>query len=102
MKSAVEITLSGSDREKLKKIVNSKKSPVRLVEQSQIVLYAEQGKTNKEIAKLVGGTENKIDRWRNRFASHGFAGIEKDRPRGANHGGKNSLEQASLRAKIIE
>ncbi len=32
----------------------------------------------------------------------GFRGIEKDLPRGANHGGKNSADQAKLRSKVIK
>ena len=44
---------------------------------------------------------NKVGRWRNRFAKRRLAGIEKDLPRGANHGGKNSAAQARLRSKII-
>jgi hypothetical protein len=31
-----------------------------------------------------------------------FQGIDKDLPRGANQGGKNSADQAKLRSKIIE
>jgi len=45
---------------------------------------------------------NTVGRWRNRYASEGLAGIEKDRPRGANHGGKNSADQARIRSLIIE
>jgi len=102
MKSAVEIKITDLEKEKLEKIITSKKTPVRLVERSKIILYASQGKTNQEIAKLLRFTENKVGRWRNRFASNSFAGIEKDLPRGANQGGKNSNAQAALRTKIIE
>jgi len=45
---------------------------------------------------------NKICRWRNRFEQSGLPGIEKDLPRGGNHGGKNTGEQAKLRTKIIK
>jgi len=45
---------------------------------------------------------NKVGRWRNRFAVHRFEGIEKDLPRGANHGGKNTEDQSKLRSKIIK
>ena len=43
-----------------------------------------------------------MGRWRNRFIEKGFQGIEKELPRGTNHGGKDSLKQAKLRAKVIE
>ena len=45
---------------------------------------------------------NTVGKWRNRFVENGFHGIEKELPRGANHGGKNSQEQAKLRSKIIQ
>ena len=40
-------------------------------------------------------------RWRKRFAEDGLSGIEKNLPRGNNHGGKNTRAQARLRQKII-
>jgi transposase len=43
-----------------------------------------------------------VCRWRNRFAEKRFQGIEKDLPRGGNHGGKNTKDQAKLRSKIIK
>ena len=102
MKKAVVIKISEAEKEKLTKIIASKKSPVRLIERSKIVLYASQGKTNREIAKLLGFTGSKIGRWRNRYAKDGFKGIEKDLPGGANHGGKKTGDQVALRSKIIE
>ena len=102
MRKAVAIKIGEKERERLTKISKSKKSPVRLVERSKIVLHSSQGKTNREIAGLLGFTENKVGRWRNRYAEEGFAGIEKDRPRGANHGGKKTSDQAALRSKVIE
>ena len=65
------------------------------------MLLASKGQPNYKIAQELGIDVNKVGRWRNRFVESGFAGIEKDRPRGANHGGKNSEEQAQLRSKII-
>ena len=37
----------------------------------------------------------------NRFVSEGIESIKKDRPRGANHGGKNTRKQQEIRAQII-
>ncbi len=56
---------------------------------------------NYQIAEELNIDVNKVGRWRNRFAERGLQGIEKDLPRGANHGGKNSAYQAKLRSKII-
>lgn len=102
MPAQVDITLSSGEQKQLEQILKSRKSSVRLIERSRIVLLAASGTPNYKIAEALGIDVNKVGRWRNRFAEDRFAGIEKDRPRGGNHGGKNSVEQAKLRSKIIE
>ncbi len=51
---------------------------------------------NYKIAEELEVNVNKVARCRNRFLERRIRGIEKDLPRGANHGGKNSVEQAKL------
>lgn len=102
MPAQVDITLSSGEQKQLEQILKSRKSSVRLIERSRIVLLAASGTPNYKIAEALGIDVNKVGRWRNRFAEDRFAGIEKDRPRGGNYGGKNSVEQAKLRSKIIE
>ena len=102
MRVAVEIEVSTKDRKKLEKWASSRSSPVRLRERARIVLMAADGLTNKEIAAELGTNADKVSRWRRRFADEGVPGIEKERPRGGNHGGKDSGEQARLRARVIE
>ena len=58
--------------------------------------------TNKAIAAQLGVDANKVGRWRSRVAKEGVGSIEKERPRGANHGGKHSDKQAQLRSQVIE
>jgi len=53
-------------------------------------------------AQRLKVTPDKVGKWRNRFAEGGIKAISKDRPRGTNHGGKDSVEQARLRRRIIE
>ena len=67
-----------------------------------MVLMAAEGKTNKAIAAELGVDENKVGRWRSRVAREGTGAIEKERPRGANQGGKDTEEQARLRSRVIE
>jgi len=55
-------------------------------------VLAAKGIPNYRIAQTLGIDVNKIGRWRNRFAENRLAGSEKDLPRGANHGGKHSVE----------
>ena len=66
-----------------------------------MMLMAADGMTNKAIAQELGTDQNKVGRWRRRFADQGMEGIAKERPRGGNHGGKCSKAQAQLRTKVI-
>jgi len=86
----------------LEKNLRSRTTPVRLVVGSHIILRASNGEPNYVIAEQLGIGINTVGRWRNRFAKLGLRGIEKELPRGGDHGGKKTEEQAKLRAKIIE
>ncbi len=101
MRIAASIELSTKERKTLQQYVTSRKAPVRLVERSRIVLLADEGASNQAIADELGITENKVGRWRNRYAEGGLKAIEKDRPRGKNHGGKKTLSQTRLRNTVI-
>lgn len=102
MPAPIKIELSVEEKKQLEKNVKSRTTPIRLIERSRIVLLAAKGFPNYQIAEKLGIDVNKVGRWRNRFSASRFAGIDKDLPRGANHGGKNSTEQAKLRSKIIK
>ena len=101
MRVAVKIDLSDADRQRLERLSRSRSAAVRLRERSQIVLMAAGGMTNKEIAEALGTDQNKVGRWRRRFADDGLDGIAKERPRGGNHGGKSTEAQAELRSEVI-
>ena len=102
MRVATPITLSNSDKKILEKNTRSRAVSIRLCERSKVVLLSAEGLENKAIAQQLNIPPNKVGKWRNRFAEGGIQSISKDRPRGANHGGKDTLEQARLRQKIIE
>ena len=101
MRVAVRIELSDGDRKRLERWSRSRSVAVRLQERSRIVLMAADGMTNKAIAEALGTDQNKVGRWRRRFAGEGVEGIAKERPRGGNHGGKCSKAQAELRREVI-
>ncbi|WP_419631349.1 helix-turn-helix domain-containing protein [Thiolapillus sp.] len=63
--------------------MRSSLSPVRLAQRAQIVLMANEGMRNQDIANALGIGRVKVSRWRNRYAQSGLAGIERDLPRGA-------------------
>ncbi len=102
MRVAIKITLSGSDKKILEKNTKSRAVSLRLSERSKVVLLSAEGLENKVIAQKLNIPPNKVGKWRNRFAEGGIKSISKDKPRGANHGGKDTLKQARLRKKIIE
>ena len=102
MPTQVEIILSSKEKQQLEQNIKSRKTSVRLLERSKIVLLAAEGIPNYKIAEKLNLNINKIGRWRNRYAKNRHQGIEKDLPRGANHGGKNSVDQSKLRSKIIK
>jgi transposase len=102
MRVATTITLSDSEKKLLEKNTTSRAVPIRLAERSKIVLLSAQGLENKVIAQRLNVPPNKVGIWRNRFAEGGIEAISKENPRGANHGGKDTLKQARLRNRIIK
>ena len=101
MRVATQITLSDSDKKILEKNSRSRAVSIRLCERSKVVLLSAEGLENKAIAEKLNIPPNKVGKWRNRFAEGGIESISKEKPRGANHGGKDTLKQARLRQRII-
>jgi transposase len=102
MRVALEITLSEEEKQELEKNIRSRSVSIRLSERSEIILLAAAGMKNKAIAQKLGIPPNKVGLWRNRFSDGGIQALSKDMPRGSNHGGKSSLQQARIRNKIIK
>lgn len=102
MPAPILISLTDHQRTEFERRCRSGKTPARIKERLSIILLADAGLTNEEIAQLLPFSVHKIARWRNRFAESGLTGIEKDRPRGFNHGGADSVKQAKLREQVIE
>lgn len=102
MRIAASIELSEEESRTLKRLSSSRSISVGLHQRVRIVLMAAEGKTNKDICAELGISHPTVSLWRNRYAAEGMEGIEKEKPRGGNHGGKSSEEQAKLRSRIIE
>ena len=83
MRIATEIVLTKEERNALTKLVNSKLTSVRIVQRARIVLLSADGLQNTDIAEKLNVGRVQVSRWRNRYAEFGFAGIERDLPRGA-------------------
>ena len=80
MRTAPRVELSEDDRAWLEKVSRSRVEAVRLSERALVVLMAADGKTNREIGRSLGITEEKAARWRGRFNDQGRTGIEQDAP----------------------
>ena len=81
MRVAVAIKLEPAMRNKLARYSKASNISPKLRVRSQIVLLADDGKTNKQIAAELGIDEPQVGRWRKRFADFALAGIEKDKSR---------------------
>ena len=102
MPAQIIVLLSEQERIELEKAVSSQMTPVRLVERARAIRMAADKTPSYRIAEQLGVTTNTIGRWRRRYAKDRMEGIVKDHPRGANQGGKKTVDQAKLRQKIIE
>ena len=97
MRVAPTIELSEKDRNNLVKVVGSGLSAQRLVERCQIVLLADEGRSNEEIAEVLHLSRRRVGHWRTRFSKAGYQGIESDAP---GRGRKPSISE-DLRCVIV-
>jgi len=81
MRVAVAIDLKPSLRNKLLRFSKATNVSPKLRIRSKMILLADQGKENKEIAAQLGIDPGQVGRWRKRFAQSGLAGIAKDKSR---------------------
>lgn len=102
MPAQVHIDLDDKVRAKLGCMLASRKTPRNVVLRANIVLLASDGKPNYSIANELSTTNETVRLWRNRFKNEGVDCLVKERPRGGNHGGKDSREQEKLRHLIVK
>ena len=102
MPASTVIELANEERSEFHRMCRSGKTSVRLKQRLSIVLLADEGLSNLEIAKLIPLSSMTIGVWRNRFAEEGLEGIAKNRPRGATMYGARDDSYASLRKQIVE
>ena len=93
------ITVPAGQRPKLEVLAKSTKSPWRVVQRARMVLLAEQGLTNLEIAVKVGCVARTVSTWRRRFAEDPRVEALADapRPRHPSHASATTPRQRSCR-----
>ena len=74
------LVLREGDRKRLQALTRSSTAPAGLAQRTRIVLLAADGESNTAIAEKVGVSRPTVIAWRDRYQSHGLAGLE-DEPR---------------------
>jgi len=72
---ATMITMTDEERRELRRIVRASSSEQRLVDRAAIVIAADAGKTNQQIATELGTREATVSKWRSRFAKARLGGL---------------------------
>lgn len=102
MRTAVEITLSRTERRTLESWARSRTLPKRQSERAGMVLMAARNRSNADIAAELGVKPHTVGRWRARFAEHRLKGIEKDLPRGGRPRAREAIESEIIRKTTQE
>ena len=102
MPASIFIELTDKERKEFHRRCRSGKTAVRVKERLSIVLLADEGLTNTEIAEHVPLSAHAIGRWRKRFSEEGLSGIEKNKPRGLTMNPSKNADYAKLRQQIVE
>lgn len=79
-RQAPQVELSDDEHQELERLANLPTGENRKAKRARIVLLADDGKTNTEIADTVAMTPKTVGKWRRRWVQDGFDGLE-DRPR---------------------
>lgn len=95
---AVKLLCTKEQEMALNKLARSRTEQTRLVERAKIVLACLSGKRNDQIATEMMLRPNTIGIWRNRFATHGLAGLHDQ----ARSGKPSTYNHPALRQRILE
>src|SRR6267142_6069173 len=97
MKTQACIWLSPEVRATLEGWVADRNTPQKLVWRSRIVLMSADGVGKMAIVRAVGKSKRTVDRWRDRFITHGLAGMQRD----ATRRGRKPPLAASVIEKVV-
>ena len=81
MRPGISITLSPSDRRRLKAITADRNTPQKHVWRAEIVLLSAEGVGTVEIMRRTGTSKTCVWRWQERFAETGVDGLLRDKTR---------------------
>ena len=69
------ISLSAEEEQTLRRWARAGTTEHRLVERANVILLANQGKANLEIARRLGTRPARVSKWRQRFGKHRLDGL---------------------------
>jgi transposase len=81
VRQAPKVTLLPAEREELERWVRSLPPSDRLTVRARVILEASGGRTNGEIARVLGIHTETVTRWRRRFVVNRLEGLRRDAPR---------------------
>jgi len=96
-RSAVVICLSTEEARQLREWTRRGKSEQRLVERARIILLANEGRTNQQIANELDTRTARVSKWRQRFGAQRLAGLGD-----AARSGKPLKYDASTEKRVLE
>jgi transposase len=94
---AAALHLDTHQKKRLEQLVQSGKTPQRIVLRARIVLLAGQGVPNHAISRQVGASRPTVLLWRGRFAQFGVPGLLRD---GKRPGRKRALSAEKVKAVV--
>jgi transposase len=81
MREGISITVTASDRRRLKAIVSDRNVPQKHVWRAEIVLLTAEGVGTNEIIRRTGKSKTCVWRWQERFMEAGVDGLLRDKTR---------------------
>jgi transposase len=75
-RKAAVVNLTEDERATLREWTRKGKSESRLVERARVILLADEGRTNQQIADQLNTRTARVSKWRQRFAAHRLAGLQ--------------------------
>ena len=96
MKKQYKVELGQEERSQLKRLTTQGTEKARKVKRAKILLLADEGKKDQEIAERVEVSVGTVERIRKRYAQEGVAGAVNEKPRS----GRPIGISAQTRAKI--
>lgn len=90
------VVLSEQERKQLTDITTKGKAGARKIKRSNILLLADNGKTDTEIASLLSTTVSTVHRTRQRLVEEGFSAVLSDKPRQGRPSSLSGKQEAFL------